>query len=338
MSIQRKFLAVIHRSGDILSPSIARCEEPKKELELEKLPDIAAEEKPELVKQAEIAEKGPEEKIKCPGQYENIHNEVRRLTTMIDVWDGVRFDMNKPVTPTFAINHLFWLGTSMVPGHVHYTYGATVAEDSDRLIMGRIDLNGTLDSRIHYGWTKKLNSKFLLMMGQQEMLSADLCYDGDNCSMQGKLATGPANTFSFAYIQALTPRLSMGGEGQMDFTSKMTALSGIVKYGTPQYLSMLTVAQGGQAVMLHYLRYVVKDRVTLGAELVMQPMSLQSNVALGAVFKLKQSNFVTAIDGTGKVVAVLETALSPACKLSFSGEMTYLTDQYKFGYGLSIGG
>ncbi|CAN0082299.1 unnamed protein product, partial [Heterosigma akashiwo] len=49
---------------------------------------------------------------------------------------------------------MFWLGTQMIPTHVHYTYGATVAEDSDRLIMGRYDLQGNLDSRIHYAWNK----------------------------------------------------------------------------------------------------------------------------------------------------------------------------------------
>uniref|UniRef100_A0A6V1K0T5 Mitochondrial import receptor subunit TOM40 n=1 Tax=Heterosigma akashiwo TaxID=2829 RepID=A0A6V1K0T5_HETAK len=322
-----------------MAPGIARCDAPSSNADAEKdLPNfLETEEKPELVKQAEAAEKGAEEKIRCPPPLEFLPMEFKRITQP-DTYDGVRFELNKPVTPSFGINHMFWLGTQMIPTHVHYTYGATVAEDSDRLIMGRYDLQGNLDSRIHYAWNKQFNSKFLMGLGQQDSASADLSYAGASATWQAKAAALPAPQLALSYVQALTPRWAAGGEAVMNLKANRTLMSGVCRYANPHYTAAVLVAQNGEAVACHYLRQVAPNRVALAAELVLQPLALESQVTFGAEFSLKQSKLITCIDGSGKISTLVETMLSPACKLTFSGEMLHSKDVYKFGYGMSIGG
>jgi len=314
--------------------SFARCDD-KIEPDVSKLPDLPEVEKPELVKQAEALAMGPEETIKAPPPFELISMDHKRLSTL-DSWDGVRFEVSKPVTPTFGVNHMFWLGTSAVPGGVHYTYGATVAEDNNRLVMGRVDIHGNVEGRVHFGLRNNLGGKILMTMGQQESLSADLTYTGESCCCTGKVAVGPS--LSLSYIQALTSRIAFGGEGLFDLSMKKLAVTGLARYTTPQSVFLGTlVPEKDFGMNLYYLRKVIPNRLTLGAELSTKMATMDSEVTLCAEFQLKQSRYVCTVAGNGRIANVLETRITPNIMLSFSGEVLHSKDQYKFGYGLTIG-
>ena len=61
-------------------------------------------------------------------------------------------------------------------------------------------------------------------------------------------------------------------------------------------------------------------------------------IKFAAEFNLKQSKISTVIDGSGCMKTVLDTKLGPAASVIFSGEVDHMKDNYKFGYGLTIGG
>ena len=49
------------------------------------------------------------------------------------------------------INHNFWLGTSMLPNsNKHYTFPSQVVADEDQtaVLVGRLDMNGTMEGRV----------------------------------------------------------------------------------------------------------------------------------------------------------------------------------------------
>ena len=84
---------------------------------------------------AEDESQGP----KNPGPFERLHDDCRRVVHC-NTFEGVKFDVSKPLTPTFAVNHNFWLGGSHYPSaNQHYKFGATLGDNervcfaSDRL-------------------------------------------------------------------------------------------------------------------------------------------------------------------------------------------------------------
>ena len=47
-------------------------------------------------------------KLKAPGQFERLHDDVKKVTS-VNTFEGAKFEVAKPLTPTFALNHNFWL-------------------------------------------------------------------------------------------------------------------------------------------------------------------------------------------------------------------------------------
>ena len=82
------------------------------------------------------SDEGP--KLKCPGQFERLHDDSRRVSSC-NTFEGAKFDVAKPLTPTFAVNHNFWLGGSYYPNaNQHYKFGATLG-DNERVCIASVD-------------------------------------------------------------------------------------------------------------------------------------------------------------------------------------------------------
>jgi len=150
-----------------------------------------------------------------------------------------------------------------------------------------------------------------------------------------------------SYLQAITPRFSIGGEGHCSLDAPSATLVAAGKYATSKYSSVVSYTRAGanDQLSFQYHRTVSPGRVQLGSELALQPSTLEAQMATGAEFSLKQSRINLAVDGSGKMQSVVETTLSPAAKLTFSAEMHLGAaedggkprDAYKFGYALQIG-
>ncbi|KAH8062086.1 hypothetical protein JL720_13290 [Aureococcus anophagefferens] len=142
----------------------------------------------------------PEKKLKAPGQYERLHDDAKRVTA-VNTFEGAKFEVAKPLTPTFALNHNFWLGGSYYPNaNQHYKFGAT----------GKFIFNLPKDPK-----------------GFVAVLDAD--YGGATHSAQLKVAQnihGVAGPHcGCAYMQAVTPRWSLGGEGACALAGPSAAAS-----------------------------------------------------------------------------------------------------------------
>lgn len=92
------------------------------------------------------------------------------------------------------------------------------------------------------------------------------------------------------------------------------------------------------ACTLNYKRTATKDRVNFGTEIQIAPPTMDTAIALGSEFNLKQSKISTVIDGRGTIKTVVETKLNPAAALTFSADIDHSKEQFKFGYGLTVGG
>lgn len=290
-----------------------------------------------------------------PGFIEHAPMEVKALTSL-DSFDGFRCDINKQLSPFMAVVHSFWLGTSMIPErNKTYTFVTQVVKDSG-LFMARVDPERrTVDGKIH---TNLLHPATTLKVtvgaseeGQQDQLMTELDINGDTWTGNLKYGSmGGGTLLGCNYLQSVTPTIAIGGEGMYIASNQAMVTSYLARYSssnlTPEpssstcMIANYSPAQGQLGLL--YKRVVTPHRVTLGAELTCFPMvSPESTVSFGAEFQLLRSKMNVTVDGSGKVCSVLEAKLgtmhgSPS--LNFSGELDYVKDSMKFGYGITIGG
>lgn len=63
-------------------------------------------------------------------------------------------------------------------------------------------------------------------------------------------------------------------------------------------------------VNLQYVRHVSPNRMTLVADLMLQPFQGQSRATLGAEVNMKQSKFTTTLDSDFRLASMLEARVS----------------------------
>ena len=312
-----------------------------------------------------------------PGPYEMVAQESKRIVTL-DTFDGFRCDINKQLSPYMVAIHNFWLGTNMIPDGRKSTY-AFVCQVADEtgLWMARADPGrGSVDGRVHKavlgGLAMGKLQLGLSQEGQGDQALAELDFGGETWTGNVKYGSmGGGIAYGCNYFQAVTPRLAMGGEAMFvgannglmsNYTLRYTlpAKTGeedlpTAKTDTSDSASQQTAptesagsstfwasynTMSNQASMA-YKRVVTSDRVTLGADLTFDPMSLQSQVLLGAEFKLTRSKLNFCVDGSCHIQSTLETKLGMmqgAPSLSFSADVDHAKEDMKFGYGITFEG
>lgn len=299
--------------------------------------------------------------------------DAKRLVTL-DTHDGFRCDINKQLSPYMLIVHSFWLGTSMLPDGRNKTYTfVTQVADEAGLLMARVDPEkSSVDGRIHRALLGGLAMGKVQVStsaeGQNDQLMAEMDFGGGTWTGNLKYgAVAGGNLFGCNYFQSLTPRLAVGGEGVYVGANQNLMSSYTLKYTMPAKSlpdsdlppiktdatngdnknsdvdsTMIANYNSTQGLLtLNYKRDVTPNRVTLGAELQCSPMTLDSQVVVGAEFNLTRSKVHVAVDGTGKMQSLVEAKVGIAQgspTLNFSAEVDHAKNVLRFGYGFNIGG
>jgi mitochondrial import receptor subunit TOM40 len=216
-----------------------------------------------------------------------------------------------------------------------------------------------------------------------DQLLGELDFGGGTWTANLKYGSmGGGNVFGCNYFQHINKRWAFGGEGMYLSANKAMVSSYTVKYSVtandaqnnaaassankdeskaltltdlssdnpldarkdPKVFSLAAqVNPSQQMVSLNYCQEVTPRRVTLGAQLEFSPMSLESQVVVGAEFRLTRSKMTIVADLTQgcKLQSQLEANLGMAPgspKLNLSAEVDHAKDVMRFGYGLNIGG
>lgn len=302
--------------------------------------------------------------IPNPGPYEQAAVDGKRLVSL-DTFDGLRFDISKQLSPYMAVVHSFWLGTTMIPDGRNKTYSfITQIADEQGLLFTRIDFDrGSVDGRIHRALLGGLcMGKLQLGLsqeGQQDQCLAEVDFGGMTWTGNLKYGSiGGGLVYGCNYFQSITPRVALGGEGMYlaanesllgNYTLKVNvpAKAGEGEEestsggpGAPSSTMCFNYNASQGLLTMNYKRIVTPNRVTLAAELSCSPMSLESQVLLGAEFKLTRSKVAICVDGEGRVQSTLEAKLGMggAPTIQFAGEVDHLKNVMRFGYGLNIEG
>lgn len=312
-----------------------------------------------------------------PGPYEQAAMDAKRLV-QLDTFDGFRCDINKQASPFMAVVHSFWLGTSMIPDGRKSTYTfLTQVADEQGLLMSRVDPGkGSVDGRVHRALLGGLAmGKLQLGLsadGQADQALAEVDLGGQTWTANLKYGSiGGGIVYGCNYFQAITPSLSLGGEGMYIAANQNMLSNYTLKYttsaktgeedapikvdtkpksgppgapsGDTDASSTIIVNYSGaqQALTFNYKRAVTPNRVTLGAELQCNPFTLDSHLTLGAEFKFQRSKMQFTVDGGGHIQSLLEAKLGMAPgspSLNLSADVDHMKDEMRFGYGITIEG
>jgi mitochondrial import receptor subunit TOM40 len=299
--------------------------------------------------------------ISNPGPFEQASSDARRLV-MLDTHDGFRCDINKQLSPYMAVVHSFWLGTTMIPDGRSKTYSfLTQVADETGLLMARVDPErGSVDGRIHKallgGAAMAKVQLGVSAEGQNDQLLAEIDFGGQTWTGNVKYGSmGGGLVYGMNYFQSLTPSLAVGAEGMYLAANQSLLSNYTVKYSkaamhaeeekvsmdTPSTL-VANYNMGQHMLTMNYKRVITPNRVTVGAELQCAPLvSTESQVSVGAEFKLTRSRMQICVDGSGKIQSTLESKLGAAPgspSLNFSAELDHSKEVMRFGYGLNIEG
>jgi len=220
-------------------------------------------------------------------------------------------------------------------------------------VLGNTDIDGVMEGRLFklisaFGGKNNLTTKLHCVATPQggtegDMLTVESEYAGSTFSVTSKYGSAYGGSlFDFSYAQAITPNFVVAGSGMWVGAQKQTSNQFYMRYAplTSDWSTSLTWVGLQNLAFLHYKKIVTPSRVTLGAELMFSPTTLDSQCTLGAEFNLTQSTVKTAVDGGGKVQTTVSTQLARGggANMLFSAEVDWMKDSFKFGYGLQIGG
>ena len=139
-----------------------------------------------------------------------------------DVFEGLRFDLTKPLNNNFALSHGIFMGNTDVPtgnGQIvkvpigNYEFGANLVTNSGNLMLGRITTDGRLTGRVKYDISDMASLKTQFQMANEEGMSQGM-FDLDlkRSDWNAQIKAGTSQFYGANYFQSVTPSLSMGAE------------------------------------------------------------------------------------------------------------------------------
>lgn len=274
----------------------------------------------------------------------------------------MRADLMKSysMNPVFQISHAFSMGAQGLPP---YTL-ATVFGNDKTFMQASLDNDGQVSGRFNYRWHPQLVTKINAQLAPgsapgQSVLTSDIEYTGDDFSTSVK-AFNPSildgvltGIFMGSYLQAITPKLSLGLESVWQRPAAShgpeTAISYVARYSSKDWVASMQFQ--GQGVVQATFWKKIAERVEAGVDcqltfaeglarggggLMGGGMGRDGVTTIGAKYDFRNSTFRAQLDSNGKLGCLLERRVAPAVSLTFSADMDHSKNAAKLGLALSI--
>lgn len=279
-----------------------------------------------------------------PVRYEELQREVM-MSLKPDTFEGLRFDITKPLNHNFALSHSIFMGNMDVPTQSHqtvkmsmgtYEFGANLVFNNGTLALGRITSDGRLTGRIKYDLSEAASLKTQFQLAAERGMSQAM-FDMDlkGSDWNGQLKYGTSNFFGANYFQSVTPKLSVGGEVFYLAEQRRSGMGAAARYASDKSISTLQLANTG-LVSLSYLQKV-SEKVSLASDFMYNINTRDATATFGYDYILRQCRLRGRIDSDGKIAAYLEERVNVGVNFILSAEVDHVKKDYKFGFGLSVG-
>jgi mitochondrial import receptor subunit TOM40 len=292
----------------------------------------------------QAAERVDYKNLPQPVRYEELQREVM-MSLKPDLFEGMRFDLTKPLNHNFALSHSIFLGNVDVPtanGQVvkmpisNYEFGANLVTNNGNLMLGRITTDGRLTGRVKYDLAEWASLKSQFQLASERGMSQGM-FDLDlkGIDWNGQIKLGTSQFYGANYFQSVTPHLALGGEVFYLAEQRRSGLGLAARYQADKSIATAQIANTG-LLSLSYLQRV-NEKVALASEFMWNANSKEASAAFGYDYMLRQSRLRGRIDTEGKVGASLEQRVNVGVNFLLSAEIDYVKKDHKFGFGMQIG-
>lgn len=282
-----------------------------------------------------------------PVRYEDIQREVM-MALKPDVFEGLRFEITRPLNQNFFLTHSLFMGNLELPGAATggkqmlkvpvgtYEFGANLISEQGHFALGRITTDGRLSGRLKYDAADWLSGRLNMQLSGEaggSQVMADL--DVKGADWNGQLKLGTPQFLGLNYFQSLTPGLSAGGEffwlgGQM-----RSGLGLALRHTGERHVATLQVAS--TAILSAQYAHRVTDKVTLATDLLWHWASREATATVGYDVSLRQARLQGKIDSAGVVSCYIMERFAPGINFLLSAELDHAHANYKFGFGFTAG-
>lgn len=262
-----------------------------------------------------------------------------------DLFEGLRFDMTKPLNHNFALTHSIFMGNVDVPTANQqvvkmpigtYEFGANLVTNGGNLLLGRITSDGRLTGRIKYDLAEWASLKTQFQVASERGMSQGMFdIDMKGVDWNGQLKYGTSQFYGANYFQSVTPHLALGGEFFHLAEQRRSGVGLAARHQTDTTVATAQVANTG-LLSLSYLQRV-SDKVSLVTDFTFNSNSREASAAFGYDYLLRQCRLRGRVDTEGKVGAFLEERVNVGVNFILSAEIDYLRRDYKFGFGMTVG-
>lgn len=211
-------------------------------------------------------------------------------------------------------------------------------------MQGNLDNDLQFSGRFNWRWTSAFVSKTAVQLTSQgNMVSLENDYTGADFSASLKavnpslLDGGITGMLMASYLQAVTPRLSLGIDAfwsrpAMAYPPELN-VSYAARYKAADWMACGQIIPDRGVLEASYWRRLT-DKVETGINCNLAfagigpggPMAgpqKEGNVTIGAKYDFRQSSFRAQIDNQGKVSCLLEKMIAPPIRVTFSGEIDH---------------
>lgn len=248
-------------------------------------------------------------------------------------FDGLRITVTKLLNMNCQVMHQYILGSAMTGGAPVYSYRAVYgSEDSTLQVGSDFDFNSDGYARKQISTTGALVSKWGFRDGSNHI---EFSYEGNDAASNYVFNYAPYTaTANVSFMQAVTPSFAMGGALSANLDKRVGSLAFGALYERRDNTLAATYEEDSLSLM--YTRRVNPNRVHLTSEFKHSARE-GSQFAVGAEYTLKQAKLQFSLDNNVTLKSALESQVMPGVKLQLATELQHGTDQFKCGYGLSMG-
>ena len=281
--------------------------------------------------------------LPLPCKYENLQTEML-MSLKADFFEGARFDYNKQLNQKFFLSHGFAMTNAEIPaasGHIikipssSYEFGANVV-DTNYMLVGRVFTDGRVSGRVKYDATENLSFR-LQTSKEREYSQMMLDVDVKGLDWQAQAKVGSGEFYGVNYIQSVTERVALGGEG-FYLGANQGGKSGVgfaARYNDDDVIATAQVATTGMCSLTYCQK--VGEKAMLASDFSWNWNHRQASGSVGYDYVLRQCRLRGSIDNQGVVGMFLEERLSMGLNLIFSAQIDHASKNHKFGYGMTVG-
>eukprot|EP01026_Neomeris_dumetosa_P081794 TRINITY_DN924_c0_g1_i1.p1 TRINITY_DN924_c0_g1~~TRINITY_DN924_c0_g1_i1.p1 ORF type:complete len:336 (-),score=44.69 TRINITY_DN924_c0_g1_i1:514-1521(-) len=271
---------------------------------------------------------------------------TRESSTILkpDTFEGFRFNFTKPLNPNFFLTHAFNIGSVEMPVMQKeviktpvgtYELGTAVAKEGF-VATGRLYNDGKMVSRLKYDVNDWLSVRLQSQFGN-EPANANMMLDVDvqGKAWNGQMKLGSGEFIELNYVQSVTDKLAIGGEVFYLGANQRSGFSLALRHSDNNHATAVQLATTGLLVASYSGR--VNEQLALASELVYNWNAREATTQVGYDYLMRHCRLKGRVDSNGTICAFLEERMNMAVSFILSGEVDYWRQNYKFGFGLTIG-